>query len=138
MAEKRNLCAMVPVELHALIREARDKTGQNLSDYMKDLIAEYFQMKENGGTNMSKAGSRTMAFQIPEELFQRIKRHLERETARTGRRLTQRDFILGLIESALAEDEEDRNSQEARTGAENQNERESPEESDQRQSESSE
>ena len=45
--------------------------------------------------------NRTMAFQIPEELFQRIKRHLERESLRTGRKLTQRDFVLGLITQAL-------------------------------------
>ena len=45
--------------------------------------------------------SRTMAFQIPEELFQRIKRYLERESLRTGRKLTQRDFVLGLIAQAL-------------------------------------
>lgn len=49
--------------------------------------------------------NRTMAFQIPEELFQRIKAHLERETARTGRKLTQREFVLGLIEEALNEAE---------------------------------
>ena len=46
---------------------------------------------------------RTMAFQVPEELFQRIKRHLERETLRTGKKLTQRDFVLGLISQALDE-----------------------------------
>ena len=46
-----------------------------------------------------------IAFQIPEELFQRIKTHLARETARTGVKLTQRDFVLGLIERALAEAE---------------------------------
>ena len=46
---------------------------------------------------------RTMAFQIPEELFQRIKRHLERETLRTGKKLTQRDFVLNLITQALDE-----------------------------------
>ena len=46
-----------------------------------------------------------MAFQIPGELFQRIKTHLARETARTGVKLTQRDFILGLIEQALADAE---------------------------------
>lgn len=45
--------------------------------------------------------SRTMAFQIPEDLFLRIKAHLERETARTGRKLTQREFVLGLIEEVL-------------------------------------
>jgi len=46
-----------------------------------------------------------MAFQIGEELFQRIKAHLDRESARTGKRLTQRDFVLGLIETALDEAE---------------------------------
>ena len=49
--------------------------------------------------------TRTMAFQIGEDLFQRIKAHLERETPRTGRKLTQRDFVLGLIEEALNEAE---------------------------------
>ena len=52
---------------------------------------------------MAKNNTRTLAFQIPEELFQRIKEHLERETARTGKKLTQREFILGLIEQALDE-----------------------------------
>ena len=50
--------------------------------------------------------TRTMAFQIPEELFQRIKAHLERETQRTGRKYTQREFVLGLIKEALIEAEE--------------------------------
>ena len=55
---------------------------------------------QKGGSGMTEK-SRTMAFQIPEELFQRIKRHLERESLRTGRKLTQRDFVLGLITQAL-------------------------------------
>ncbi len=52
--------------------------------------------------------TRTMAFQISEELFQRIKEHLARESTRSGKKLTQREFILGLIEDALdrAEHEE--------------------------------
>ena len=48
-------------------------------------------------------GSRTVAFQIP-ELFN-ASRPLARETARTGVKLTQRDFVLGLIRQALAEAE---------------------------------
>lgn len=45
--------------------------------------------------------TRTMIFQIPEDLFQRIKTHLECETQRTGRKLTQQKFVLGLIKEAL-------------------------------------
>ena len=51
------------------------------------------------------AQTRTLAFQIDEELFQRIKAHLSRESARTGKKLTQRDFVLGLIEEALQQSE---------------------------------
>ena len=50
--------------------------------------------------------TRTLAFQIPDELFWRIKDHLTRETERTGKRFTQRDFVLGLIEKALDEAEQ--------------------------------
>ena len=50
---------------------------------------------------MENKGSRTMAFQISEELFQRIKRHLERESKRLGRKYTQREFVLDLITEAL-------------------------------------
>ena len=48
---------------------------------------------------------RTLAFQVSEKLYQRIKDHLTREKERTGKRLSQRDFVLGLIEQALEEAE---------------------------------
>ena len=50
---------------------------------------------------MANSGNITMAFQISEELFQRIKRHLERESKRLGRKYTQREFVLDLITEAL-------------------------------------
>lgn len=102
MAETRNLCAQVPPELHGRVCRERERAGQTTSQYITQLLKEYYEMKENGGkSNMANDGSRTMAFQIPEELFQRLKRHLERESARTGRKVTQREFVLGLIEKAL-------------------------------------
>ena len=103
MAEKKNLCAMLPIELHDQVSRAREAAGQTTSEYITQLLIEYYKMKKDGGT--ATMATRTMAFQIPEELFQRIKAHLERETARTGRKLTQRDFVLGLIEEALEEAE---------------------------------
>lgn len=104
MADKKNLCAQIDIALHNRVTEEKDRLEMTTSQYIAALLTEYYKMKdENGGTNMT--GSRTMAFQIPEELFQRIKTHLARETARTGVKLTQRDFVLGLIERALAEAE---------------------------------
>lgn len=104
MADKKNLCAQIDIALHNRVTEEKGRLEMTTSQYIAALLTEYYKMKdENGGTNMT--GSRTMAFQIPEELFQRIKTHLARETARTGVKLTQRDFVLGLIERALAEAE---------------------------------
>ena len=103
MAEKKNLCAMLPIELHNQVSRVKEAAGQTTSEYITQLLIEYYKMKKDGGT--AAMATRTMAFQIPEELFQRIKAHLERETARTGRKLTQRDFVLGLIEEALNEAE---------------------------------
>ena len=105
MAETRNLCAQIPITLHARVTEAREKAGQSSSEYITNLLIEYFNMKENGGNNTMANGSGTMAFTISEELFRRIKAHLDRESARTGKRLTQREFVLGLIEAALNEAE---------------------------------
>ena len=98
--DQKNLCAPIPLALHNRVCEEKDNAGKTLSQYITELLTEYFEMKENGG-NTTMANSRTMAFQIPEELFQRIKTHLARETARTGVKLSQREFVLGLIEDAL-------------------------------------
>ena len=44
---------------------------------------------------------RTMAIQLPEELFERLKAYLKKNN------LKQKQFIIGLIEDALEQDEED-------------------------------
>ena len=105
MPATRNLCAQLPLDLHQRVCEAREELGLTNAQYITNLLIEYYEMKENGGKTTMANNTRTMAFQIPETLFQRIKAHLERETARTGRKLTQREFVLGLIEEALNEAE---------------------------------
>ncbi len=102
MPATKNLCAQISLDLHQKISEAREAAGLTTAQYITELLTEYFKMKENGGNiTMTNNNTRTLAFQISEELFQRIKTHLERETQRTGRKLTQREFVLGLIEEAL-------------------------------------
>ena len=103
MAENtKNLCAQIPIELHTQVTEARTRLGQTTNEYITMLITEYFKMKK-GVKEMD--GTRTMAFQIPEELFQRLKSHLERESARTGKKVSQKEFVLNLILQALDEAE---------------------------------
>ena len=106
MATTKNLCAQISLDLHQKISEGKETVGLTTAQYITNLLLEYYEMKENGGKMIMSNNSRTMAFQIPEELFQRIKAHLERETQRTGRKLTQREFVLGLIKEALNEAEQ--------------------------------
>ena len=106
MEQKKNLCAQIPLSLHTQVSEAREAAGQTTSEYITNLLIEYYNLKKDGGTTTMSGNTRTMAFQIPEELFQRIKAHLERETQRTGRKYIQREFVLGLIEEALNEAEQ--------------------------------
>ena len=42
MAEnKRNLCAMIPVELHERVRAAQEQAGVTLSVYINELLNNY-------------------------------------------------------------------------------------------------
>lgn len=101
MEQRKNLCAQIPLSLHAQVTEAKEQLGQTTSEYITSLLTEYYEMKKDGGNKTMAANTRTMAFQISEDLFQRIKTHLDRESARLGRKVTQREFVLGLIEGAL-------------------------------------
>ena len=100
--QRPRTCALRSPSLYERVSEERERLGQTTSEYITKLIQDYYIRMESqkGGSGMTEK-SRTMAFQIPEELFQRIKQHLERESLRTGRKLTQRDFVLGLITQAL-------------------------------------
>ena len=98
MADKKNLCAMIPADLHARVRLEQEQSGKTLSEFVEQLITDYYKMKEN--TKMT-GDMRTMAIQLPEELFERLKAHLKKNN------LKQKQFIIGLIEDALEQDEED-------------------------------
>ena len=72
MAEnKKNLCAMIPVELHAQVTQARTELGQTTNEYITMLITEYYKLKEKGSENTME-GMRTMAIQMPEEKSKRF------------------------------------------------------------------
>ena len=100
MADKKNLCAQIDTALHARVRQEQEQSGKTLSEYVEQLITDYYNMKEN--TKMT-GDTRTLATQIPEELFERLKAYLKKNN------LKQKQFIIGLIEDALEQDEEDSN-----------------------------
>ena len=101
MADKKNLCAQIDTALHARVRLEQEQSGKTLSEFVEQLITDYYKMKE--GTKMT-GDMRTMAIQLPEELFERLKAYLKKNN------LKQKQFIIGLIEDALEEDEAEENS----------------------------
>ena len=103
MEQTKGLSCQIPESLHAKVTAERIAANQSLSEYITDLLINYY---ENGGKN-DMAQTRTMAFQIDEDLFQRIKDYLARESERQGRKVTQREFVLGLIEDALRQAEQE-------------------------------
>ena len=100
MAETRNLCAQIPIDLHAKVMEEKNALGQALSEYITNILNEHF---EGGNKTMAITATKTLAFQIPEELDQRIKNFLAAEKERTGKKVSQREFVVGLIIQALDE-----------------------------------
>lgn len=108
MEEKtKNLCAQIPESLHARVREAQEKSGQTLSQYITAVLISYYEKKEGNNT---MDNTRTVAFQIPEELFQELKKYLKKHD------LKQKEFILGLIQQALADDRGAEEAPEPETG----------------------
>lgn len=99
--ETKGITCKIPLDLHEQISEEMRESGRTVSQYMEMIIREHLE----GGSSMSK--TRTMAFQVSEELFRKIKEYLARYEEIYHRKLTQRDFVLGLIESALEEAEDD-------------------------------
>ncbi len=97
MEGTRNLCAQIPVSLHEKVREGKDALGLALSEYVTKILKEHFE----GGTRIMTM--KTLAVQIPEELDQRIKNYLAAEKERTGQKISQKDFVVGVIVKALDE-----------------------------------
>ena len=93
--EKKGITVKIDAELHNQIRqhlEAHDLTmAEFVAQAAENELHPKIQMKEGEPV----ANTRTIAFQVPEDLFQRIKEYLQRNN------MTQRQFLIGLIEEEL-------------------------------------
>ena len=104
--EKKGITVKIDADLHAEIREYLERhEGMTMAEFITlavdDELHPKIQQKE--GNNMGNM--RTMAFQVPEELFQRIKDYLHRNN------MSQKEFVLGLIETELDREQAERESQ---------------------------
>ena len=55
MATTKNLCAQIPIDLHERVSEERERLGQTTSEYITNLIQEYYDMIENTDMQIAKA-----------------------------------------------------------------------------------
>ena len=69
MAEMKNICGKIPLELHAKMRQEIEQREISTQQFIQQVIEEHF--TEKGG-HVSMA-VRTLAVQVSEELFARFK-----------------------------------------------------------------
>ena len=96
MENRKNLCAMIPESLYTQVCSEKEQLEMTLSQYVEKILREHFE----GGKAMANA-TRTLAFQVSEELFIRLKEHLKK----TG--VSQKEFVITLIEQALLDAEKE-------------------------------
>ena len=94
--EMKNICGKIPVDLHEKMKLEIEELGISIPKYLEIVIEEHMTRK---GEKTDMANSRTVAVQVTEDLFSRLKAVL----AKNG--MKQKDFLIGLIEAALEEEE---------------------------------
>ena len=92
---KKGITVKVDAQLHAEVSAYIKEHGMTMSEFVSVALYNELHPKitENEENKMEK--TRTVAFQVPESLFQRIKEYLQRNN------MTQKQFLLGLIEDEL-------------------------------------
>ena len=102
MADTKNLCAQIPVDLHRQVREHQEESGKSLGEYMTWLITTFYQTEED--KQMSSTETRTVAFQVPADLFEQFKAYLDRH------HIKQKTFFLDCIQRQSWQRENNRQS----------------------------
>lgn len=131
MGETRGITVKIDAELHSQVKAEVEAQGLTMSQYIESVLTEHFNHAE--GEEKMMGATRTLAFQVSEELFQRVKEYLRK----TG--ITQKQFVIGLIEDELErfemsekeeqeEDSEQEDEDEEELDEDGQNATESPQE----------
>lgn len=92
--EMKNICGKIPLDLHEKVREEIELSESSTQKFIQQVIEEHFMRK--GESSMA---ARTIAVQVTEELFGRLKKVVLRKGCK------QKDFLLEVIEQAIAAEE---------------------------------
>ena len=100
--ETKGITVKIDAGLHAQVREYIEAHGMTMAEFVAQALDNELHPKYQLQEASTMANTRTIAFQVPEDLFQRIKEYLVRNN------MTQRQFFLGLIEAELDRDQIER------------------------------
>lgn len=96
--EKKGITVKVDAELHAEVRRYLEEHAMTMADFVAQALSDELHSHISAKEDKNMGNMRTMAFQMPKELFQKIKDYLRRNN------MTQKQFVIGLIENEIERD----------------------------------
>lgn len=96
--EKKGITVKIDAGLHAEVRQYLESHGMTMAEFVTQALQDELHPKINMREENSMGNMRTLAFQVPEELFQQIKDYLQRNN------MTQKGFVIGLIKTEIDRD----------------------------------
>lgn len=100
--DKKWVSVKINQDLHNEITDYLQKQGMTMVEFVNLALENELHPKNQIKEGNNMANTRTIALQVPEDLFQRIKDYLQRNN------MTQRQFLLGLIETELNREQTER------------------------------
>lgn len=96
--EKKGVTVKIDAELHAEVKQYIEAHEMTMADFVTLALQDELHQRLNIKEDKDMGNMRTLAFQVPEELFQKIKDYLQRNN------MTQKQFVIGLIENEIERD----------------------------------
>ena len=100
MPDTKGITVKIPADLHAEVKTYLESHDMTMAEFIAQAadheVHPIIPIKEKKSMEERK---RTLAFQVPESLFRRVKDYLKQNNMKQNR------FVIGLIESELEQDE---------------------------------
>ena len=104
--ETKGITVKINADLHAEVRQYLEANNMTMAEFVTQALDDELHPKFQK-EDMKMENTRTIAFQVPEDLFQRLKDYLRRNE------ITQRQLLITLIEEELEREQTEREAQEA-------------------------
>lgn len=101
--ETKGITVKINAALHAEVRQYLEENNMTMAEFVARALDDELHPKMKEDAKMEN--TRTIAFQVPEDLFQRLKDYLRRNE------ITQRQLMVTLIEEELEREQTERESQ---------------------------